>query len=65
VVVSDNAAFQFAVSNRGLLFAGVPIVFCGYNNFRPEVLHGFSDITGVNEEMDIDCHPPPTGKASP
>jgi len=53
-VVSDNAAFQFAVGNRGLLFAGVPIVFCGYNNFRPEILHGFSDITGVNEEMDID-----------
>jgi PAS domain S-box-containing protein len=54
VVVSDNAAFQFAVGNRDNLFAGVPIVFCGYNNFHPEILDGFSDITGVNEEMDID-----------
>jgi PAS domain S-box-containing protein len=54
VVVSDNAAFQFAVGNRGLLFPGVPIVFCGYNNFRSEILYGFSDITGVNEEMDFD-----------
>ena len=53
VVVSDNAAFHFAVDNRRRLFEGVPIVFCGYNNFRPNILEGFSNITGVNEEMDI------------
>ena len=53
VVVSDNAAFHFAVGNRSRLFAEVPIVFCGYNNFRPDILNGFNKITGVNEEMDI------------
>ncbi len=53
VVVSDNAAFDFAVKQRGRAFPDVPIVFCGYNNFRPEVLRGLADITGVNEEIDI------------
>lgn len=53
VVVSDNAAFDFAVQNRERLFPSVPIVFGGYNNFRPDVLEGISNITGVNEEIDF------------
>lgn len=53
VVVSDNAAFDFAVSNRERLFPGVPIVFGGYNNVRPAAVEGISDITGVNEEIDF------------
>jgi PAS domain S-box-containing protein len=53
VVVSDNAAFDFAVRQRGRAFPDVPIVFCGYNNFRPEVRRGLANITGVNEEIDI------------
>ena len=54
VVVSDNAAFDFVISYRKRLFAGLPIVFCGYNNFRPQVIAGLHDITGVNEEVSID-----------
>nr|WP_320191274.1 ABC transporter substrate binding protein [uncultured Desulfobacter sp.] len=53
VIVSDNAAFDFAVEYRKRLFQGVPIVFCGYNGFRPEALKNLSNITGVNEETDI------------
>jgi PAS domain S-box-containing protein len=53
VVVSDNAAFDFATQYRARLFPELPIVFCGYNNFRPEVLKGIDNITGVNEEVDI------------
>lgn len=53
VLVSDNAAFDFAVEHRDSLFPGRPIVFCGYNNFRPEVLRGITNITGVNEEIDV------------
>lgn len=53
VIVSDNAAFSFAVENRERLFPGVPIVFCGYNNFRAEYLNGISKITGINEEIDF------------
>jgi hypothetical protein len=53
VVVSDNAAFDFAIQRRAQLFPGRPIVFCGYNNFRPEVLRGNDNVTGINEEIDI------------
>ena len=53
ILVSDNAAFDFAIRNRALLFPGLPIVFCGYNNFRPEVITGIERITGVNEEIDL------------
>jgi PAS domain S-box-containing protein len=53
VVVSDNNAFAFAMRYRERLFPGRPIVFCGYNSFRPEALKGISDVTGVNEEVDF------------
>ncbi|MFH7242573.1 MAG: ABC transporter substrate binding protein [Spirulina sp.] len=53
VVVSDNAAFDFAMKYRQDLFADIPIVFCGYNNFRPKVLQGITNVTGVNEEIAI------------
>lgn len=53
IIVSDNAAFDFAIKYRKLLFPGIPIVFCGYNSFRPDVLNDLNNITGINEEMDI------------
>ena len=54
VIVSDNIAFDFAVAQRERLFPGVPIVFCGYNGFRSQVLAGLRNITGVNEEISIE-----------
>jgi diguanylate cyclase (GGDEF)-like protein len=54
VIVSDNAAFDFAIQHRSQLFPDQPIVFCGYNNFRPDVLKGIDNITGVNEETAIE-----------
>lgn len=55
VIVSDNAAFTFAIRNRRRLFPDIPIVFCGYNNFRPNALIGLTNITGVNDVMDINA----------
>ncbi|MBT9455896.1 MAG: diguanylate cyclase [Burkholderiaceae bacterium] len=54
LLVSDNDAIDFALKYRERLFAGVPIVFCGYNSFRPELLRGQRNITGVNEEISIE-----------
>ena len=54
VVVSDNTAFDFAVSHRERLFPGLPIIFCGYNSFQPDVIKGITNITGVNEEVAIE-----------
>lgn len=53
IIVSDNAAFEFAVTNREWLFPRTPLVFCGYNTFRPEALKGITNVTGVNEEIDF------------
>lgn len=54
IVVSDNAAFDFAIQHRARLFPKQPIVFCGYNNFRPEIIRNIANITGVNEEIAIE-----------
>jgi len=53
VITSDNNAFRFSVTHRQALFPGVPLVFCGVNNYSPELLQGQSKITGVAESVDI------------
>ncbi len=51
ILSSDNNAFDFLVSNRDELFPGVPVVFCGVNNFSKTQLDTVSDFTGVAEIM--------------
>jgi signal transduction histidine kinase/ActR/RegA family two-component response regulator len=53
VIVSDDAAFDFVMHSRQELFDGVPIVFCGVNNFQPEMLGGAEGITGVSEIISV------------
>ena len=53
VIVSDDAAFGFVLQNREELFADVPIIFCGVNNFQPEMLGGAQGITGVSEIISV------------
>ncbi len=53
LIVSDNAAFDFALEQRERAFAGVPIVFCGVNNFDPAVLSRHRGITGVVEDLSV------------
>jgi len=53
VIVSDDAAFGFVLQNRKALFDGVPIIFCGVNNFQPEMLGGETGITGVSEIISV------------
>ena len=52
LVVTDNPALEFALDHRSTLFAGVPIVFCGINDYQPAILRGLTNITGVAEEID-------------
>mgnify|MGYP000273458843 CR=1 FL=1 len=54
VITSDNNAFNFAIKHRERLFPGVPIVFCGFNDFQATAIENFSNITGVNEAVEID-----------
>ncbi len=53
VLLSDNNALNFVRRHRGDLFAGVPIVFCGINNFTPSMIEGMGAITGVAELPEV------------
>lgn len=52
LIVTDNPGLEFALDHRSSLFAGVPIVFCGINDYQTSLLRGAKDITGVAEEID-------------
>ncbi len=51
IICSDNNALDFLISSRDSLFPGVPIVFCGINNFNESILKGQKNITGVVEDV--------------
>ncbi|GAB4370379.1 MAG: hypothetical protein Kow009_06850 [Spirochaetales bacterium] len=53
VIVTDNDALNFAVRYRSALFPDTPIVFCGVNDYSPELLKGEQGITGVAEVVDM------------
>lgn len=46
---SDNNAYDFLRTFRDELFPGVPVVFCGVNNFDDEQLAELKGFTGVAE----------------
>ena len=54
LMVSDNNALAFMLQYRDRLFPGVPLVFCGINDFQDSMLKGTADITGVVETLDFD-----------
>lgn len=53
VLTSDDNALDFMLRNGDELFPGVPVVFCGVNNFRNSRLHGHDNYTGVVEDVDM------------
>lgn len=52
VVVVDNLALNFTLSNRQLLFPDVPVVFLGINSFDDTLLQGEKNITGIVEDVE-------------
>lgn len=52
LIVTDDPALEFALDHRSGLFADMPIVFCGINDYEASVLREDDDITGVAEEID-------------
>ena len=54
LIVSDNEALNFAVKNYYKLFAGVPLVFCGINNWEPDLIYGMEEYgTGIIEGISV------------
>lgn len=49
ILSSDNNAFDFLKQHRDTLFPGIPVIFCGVNDYTPEMLEGFPNVTGVAE----------------
>ncbi|WP_372641668.1 ABC transporter substrate binding protein [Ancylomarina sp.] len=54
IIVSDNNALNFVIKNRSRFFKDIPIIFCGINNYKPELLKGESQVTGISEYVAID-----------
>ena len=53
IILSDNNALNFLLASRERLFPGVPVVFCGINNFDDSLIAGKEQITGVAEDFDL------------
>ncbi|MCP5197461.1 MAG: PAS domain S-box protein [Gammaproteobacteria bacterium] len=49
LLVSDNNAYNFMLTNRDRIAPGKPLVFCGVNNLKPQDVVGLSNLTGVSE----------------
>jgi len=52
IIVADNNGLQFIKEYGHSLYANIPVVFCGINNFRPGLVAGINNITGVIETLD-------------
>lgn len=53
IITTDDDAFIFIKRYRDTLFPGVPVVFCGVNNYVPAEIEDFTNYTGVNEQADF------------
>ena len=63
IMASDDFAYNFILDNQDRLLPGVPVVFCGVNDFRPERLAGRRNVTGLVENVDFITVPPGRGDA--
>ena len=53
ILSTDDPALDFLLTYRDTLFPGVPVVFCGINDYHPERIASHSNITGIYETSDI------------
>ena len=53
IIASDNNALDFLLLYRAALFPGVPVVFCGVNDFSRAMLKGQTGYTGIAEDYDL------------
>ena len=52
IICSDNNALNFIQKYGTELYPDIPVVFCGVNNFKSDLLKGIAHITGVVETVD-------------
>jgi PAS domain S-box-containing protein len=51
IMVSDDFAYNFILDYQDRLLPGLPVVFCGVNDFRPARLAGRRNVTGLVENV--------------
>jgi diguanylate cyclase (GGDEF)-like protein len=54
IICSDNNALEFITKYGDQLYPGVPVIFCGVNNYSPEMIADKPHITGVVENIDYE-----------
>lgn len=52
LIALDNNALLFLLEHRSTLFPKTPLVFGGINNFDPEMVASYTNLTGVAETVD-------------
>lgn len=55
VIANDDFAYNFVLEYQDRLFPGLPVVFCGVNDFDPAKLAGRQNITGLVENVDFEA----------
>ena len=53
IITTDDNALNFLLARRKQLFPGIPIVFCGLNNYSESRIRDEHGITGVAEALDL------------
>jgi two-component system cell cycle sensor histidine kinase/response regulator CckA len=53
IITTDDNALDFMLAQRDRLFPGVPLVFCGLNDYTPQRLGGKKGCTGVAENFNL------------
>lgn len=54
IIVSDNNALSFVKDHREKYFQNTPIIFCGINHFKDDLITGVKNITGIAEAVDLE-----------
>lgn len=53
IICTDNNALKFMNEHGKYIFGDVPLVFCGVNDFVPEMMSNYTQYTGVIEKIDL------------
>ncbi|MCG8619132.1 MAG: PAS domain S-box protein [Desulfobacterales bacterium] len=53
IIVTNNNALNFILNVRDQIFPGTPVIFCGINNYRDEMIGNMPLITGVAEDVSL------------
>ena len=56
IILSDDRSLDYFLNNYSKYFQGVPAIFCGINDFSPNLIDEFDDITGIAENFSVESN---------